>query len=104
MPGLVPGIHGVPLQRTSLLNSRLFPQPVRGERACPGLDPGEAPRRDCAGEGEVGSAANSLTGPPHPSLSPAGRGERDTKLALEGKFGGKRNARFFRSGHNDVSR
>jgi hypothetical protein len=24
----VPGIHGVPLQRTSLLNSRLFPQPV----------------------------------------------------------------------------
>jgi hypothetical protein len=24
MPGLVPGIHGVPLQRTSLLNSRLF--------------------------------------------------------------------------------
>jgi hypothetical protein len=29
MPGLVPGIHGVPLQRTSLLNSRLFPQPAR---------------------------------------------------------------------------
>jgi hypothetical protein len=29
MPGLVPGIHGVPLQRTSLLNSRVFPQPVR---------------------------------------------------------------------------
>jgi hypothetical protein len=30
MPGLVPGIHGVPLQRTSLLNSRVFPQPVDG--------------------------------------------------------------------------
>jgi hypothetical protein len=29
MPGLVPGIHGVPLQRTSLLNSRVFPQPAR---------------------------------------------------------------------------
>jgi hypothetical protein len=28
MPGLVPGIHGVPLQRTALLNSRVFPQPV----------------------------------------------------------------------------
>ena len=26
MPGLVPGIHGVPLERMSLLNSRLFPQ------------------------------------------------------------------------------
>jgi hypothetical protein len=32
MPGLVPGIHGVPLQRTSLLNSRLFPQPVNLRR------------------------------------------------------------------------
>jgi hypothetical protein len=32
MPGLVPGIHGAPLQRTSLLNSRLFPQPVRAVR------------------------------------------------------------------------
>jgi hypothetical protein len=29
MPGLVPGIHAVPLQRTSLLNSRLFPQPAK---------------------------------------------------------------------------
>jgi hypothetical protein len=36
--------------------------PSRGERA--------GPRRDSAGEGEVGSAANSLIGPPHPSLSP----------------------------------
>jgi hypothetical protein len=34
MPGLVPGIHGVPLQRTSLLSSRVFPQPGKaGYRA-----------------------------------------------------------------------
>jgi hypothetical protein len=33
MPGLVPGIHGVPLQRTSLLNSRVFPQPANQLRA-----------------------------------------------------------------------
>ena len=36
--------------------------PFRGER--------EGPRRNRAGEGEVGSAANCLIGPPHPSLSP----------------------------------
>jgi hypothetical protein len=30
----------------------------------------EGPRRDSAGEGEVGSAANFLIDPPHRSLSP----------------------------------
>jgi hypothetical protein len=28
MPGLVPDIHGMPLERQSLLNSGVFPQPV----------------------------------------------------------------------------
>jgi hypothetical protein len=41
--------------------------PFRGER--------EGPRRDSAGQGEVGSAANCLNGPPSPfPLPPAGGG------------------------------
>ena len=30
MPGLVLGIHGVPLERQSLLNLGVFPHPARG--------------------------------------------------------------------------
>jgi len=33
MPGLVPGIHGVPLERQSLLNLGVFPHPASGEFA-----------------------------------------------------------------------
>jgi hypothetical protein len=29
MPGLVPGIHGVPVERQSLLNLGVFPYPAR---------------------------------------------------------------------------
>src|ERR1700737_3445201 len=40
--------------------------PFRGER--------EGPRRDSAGEGEVGCAANRVVSSPHPALSPGQRG------------------------------
>ena len=80
--------------------SRKSPSPpFRGERACPGPDPGEGPRRDVglqptdlirgAWEGEVGGAANPSVGPPHPALSPGRRGERREKRVLESPFRGE---------------
>ncbi len=53
----------------TLLNKKSPSPPFRGER--------EGPRRDRAGEGEVGGAANRLVGPPHPALSPRPAGGED---------------------------
>jgi len=45
MPGLVPGIHGVPLERQSLLNLGVFPHPANGVLRSVASAPGpSAPR------------------------------------------------------------
>ena len=44
----------------------------------------EGPRRDSAGEGEVGSAVNWCVGPPHPALSPPPAGGEGKRLGHSG--------------------